>query len=348
MYPVPVLIDSVDKAVLRHGLSGRRILVAVSGGVDSSVLLHALSELIQKRNLVLSVGHVQHGLRGQASIEDQEAVLTQARTLGLNAQVLPGDPHPERTDVPNQARPTLQEAAREVRLKALNEMARLWKADHLATGHNLDDQSETILMRLLRGTGPMGMQGIEHQSKDGFVVRPLLSVSREEILDFAQERQIVWREDASNATDQYTRNKLRHHWIPQLREAFNPQLLTAIGRFADAMQEDERWIGPMVREASDRMTLASETHSTAGLTWTTLGWEELPDGLALRVIRQGLHDAGRGRDVSRIHLERILAFLRKPDVETGRRIELPGGDSLVKTPSGYRFAIGGRDQFSPC
>ncbi|MEE3328823.1 MAG: tRNA lysidine(34) synthetase TilS [Myxococcota bacterium] len=343
-----MLIEDVERAIGNFDLKGRRILVAVSGGVDSTVLLRALVELIAKQDLQLAVGHVQHGLRGEASRLDQEAVLRAAQSYGLSAHVAEANPQPLRDQQSGRDRRTLQEAAREVRSRALRRMAEDWGADHIATAHNLDDQTETILMRLLRGTGPTGLQGIEHQSADGLLLRPLLSLPREQILEFASERDLSWREDASNDGDAYTRNRLRHHWIPGLRDEFNPQMLRAVGRLADAMQEEESWIRLTVTEVSERMTKKLEDSAGSGLVWSEKGWEELPNGLALRVIRSGLHELGRGRDVTRVHLQRVVDFLCRNDVETGRCIELPGGDRVVRTATGYRLEVDSRDEFPAC
>ena len=334
-----MVMDQVEQAVEQFGLRGRRILVAVSGGVDSTALLHALMDLSVPQDLVLAVGHVQHGLRGEDSRKDEEAVQALAEDQGLKAYVIKADPRPAREEQRGRARLTLQEAARELRSGALEQMAHEWGADHIATAHHLDDQVETILMRLLRGTGPTGLQGIEHQSADGRWIRPLLAVSREEIMEFAHQRGLRWREDASNESDAYTRNRLRHHWIPALREEFNPQLLRAVGRLADAMQEEEVWIRSVIEEVSQRMTRQGDEPGLKRLVWSEKGWSELPNGLALRVIRHNLHQVGRGRDVSRVHLQRVVDFLRRDDVETGKAVELPGGDRVVRTATGYHLEL---------
>ncbi|MFP6640857.1 MAG: tRNA lysidine(34) synthetase TilS [Myxococcota bacterium] len=343
-----MLVEHVDRAVTELGLEGRRLMVAVSGGIDSSVLLRALVELAPARRLSLAVAHVQHELRGDESTEDERTVREWARELGLPWECERADPHPFRASRSNRDRPTLQEAAREARYGALLQMAARWEADHIATAHNLDDQAETVLMRILRGTGPKGLGGIERQSRDGVLVRPLLEVSRAAIEEFARARKIPWREDSSNAKDAYTRNRLRHHWIPALRDEFNPQLLRTMGRLAEALQEDERWIEEMVDEATRKMSSMRRTATREDLVWVSEGWTELPDALAMRVVRRGLHDLGRGRDVTRVHLDRVLAFLRNPDVETGRRIELPGGHEVVRTATGYRLRIGQRAGSSSC
>lgn len=343
-----MVLEAVNDAIKNESLEGRRLLVAVSGGVDSTVLLRALHECKESHRLELAVGHVQHGLRGEESRLDEAAVREGAEGYGLEAFIAEVDPRGHRAGQAGRDRLTLQESAREVRLGALRQIAEDWKADHILTAHNLDDQAETVLMRLIRGTGPTGLQGIEHRSPDGFWVRPLLSVSRSEILEFAEHHQLTWREDSSNSSDAYTRNRLRHHWIPALRDEFNPQILRAMGRLADAMQEDEKWIREVVEEVSERMTSRWADSDPKGLVWAESGWEALPDGLAFRVIRQSLHRLDRGRDVSHVHLQRVLDFLRREGVETGRAMELPGGDRVVRTASGYRLEVDPHDPDPSC
>jgi len=343
-----MVIECVDRAIETLKMKDSRVLVAASGGVDSSVLLRALVCLAPKHGLELAVAHVQHGLRGEESRRDEAAVRDASASHGLPFHLEQADPLPAQAKASSQARPTLQEAAREVRYAALQRMAEQWGADRIATAHNLDDQAETILMRVLRGSGPTGLQGIEHTSADGRIVRPLLAASRAEILDFARAHDVPWREDASNQADTYTRNRLRHHWIPALRDEFNPQLLRGMGRLADVMQEVEAWIRVTVARVADDMTAKGSRLGSGELVWVEKGWNELADGLALRVIRQGLHDLGRGRNVTRIHLKRVLAFLRREDVETGRSIQLPGGDSVTRTATGYRVALGPREVFPAC
>ena len=343
-----MVIEYVDQAIETLQIKESRVLVAVSGGVDSSVLLHALVSLASKHGLELAVGHVQHGLRGADSQRDETAVLSAAAAYGLPAYAEQADPLPAQAETSSQARPTLQEAAREVRYAALQRMAGQWGADHIATAHNLDDQAETILMRVLRGTGPTGLQGIEHASADGRIVRPLLAVSRVEILEFARTHGVSWREDVSNEGDAYTRNRLRHHWLPALRDEFNPQLLRTMARLADVMQEEEAWIRVTVAKVAEGMTAKGPQLRGSELVWVEKGWNQLPDGLALRVIRQGLHDLGRGRNVTRVHLQRVLDFLRRPDVETGRSMQLPGGDCVTRTATGYRVALDPRDESPAC
>jgi tRNA(Ile)-lysidine synthase len=308
-------------ALRRQGLRGRRILVAVSGGVDSVALAHALREISERWALELAIGHVNHGLRGADAEADQALVEALGVKLGLAALVERVAPHAARCGGTSRDRPSLQEAARTLRYAALARMAGRVGAECIATAHHADDQAETLLLRLLRGTGPDGLAGIPERSPDGGIVRPLLAATRAEIERFAAGRGLVWREDASNASPRYARNRLRRDWLPGLAQAFNPRLLRALAGLAEAQRRDSEWLEAAVAaEAAERFTMDGE--------WLRIdleGWRQLPESLSLRLARQALRRCGAGRLAARVHLARIDALLRSG---ARRASELPGGLSL--------------------
>jgi tRNA(Ile)-lysidine synthase len=281
-----MVLRAVDAAARALGLAGKPVLVAVSGGVDSSVAPAALRE-----------------------------------------------------GGPSRSRPTLQEAARRLRYQALQAMAEESGATRIATAHTLDDQAETVLLRLLRGSGPDGLGGIPERSPDGRVVRPLLGVPREAIERFARERCLPWREDPSNRSGSYARGRLRVDWLPRFGEAFNRDWLRAVAHLAEAQRRDSEWIEQQVeREAADLFSADG-----GGLRIAAVGWEDRPEALARRLARLALRRCGAGRDVSRIHLERMLGFLRSG--RPGAGIELPGG--LLMRRQRDHFRLGPRDGRAP-
>jgi tRNA(Ile)-lysidine synthase len=326
-----MLTRAVASAVRRLELQGRTVLVAVSGGIDSVALAHALHEVSHATGLKLSIGHVNHGLRGAESDADEAAVAALAAGLGVPARFARVDPVAARSPGPSRDRPTLQEAARTLRYAALHRIAEEMAAACIATAHTADDQAETVLLRLLRGTGPDGLAGIPERSPDGRIVRPLLRTTRSEVELFAAQRALVWREDASNASEVYARNRLRRDWLPGLARAFNPQLLRALAGLAEAQRKDSEWIESQVeREALERFGMKGN--------WLRIdaeGWRELPEALSLRLARLALGRCGAARLASRRHLERMDAFLRHG--APGRTVELPGELRLTRDRAGVRL-----------
>ncbi len=323
----------ITRAVASLGLSGQRILVAVSGGLDSSVLLHALAGVAERCSVGVVAGHVNHGLRGSESDGDQKAVEAQALALGLSCRVMHVDVESARQGHSSRTRPTRQEAARKLRYEALETMASALGAARIATAHHLDDQAETVLMRVIRGCGVDALGGIPAASRGGLIVRPLLEASRSEILAYAGAHEIDWREDSSNADDRYTRNQLRRHWIPALARAFNPQLVRTLGQLARSHRRDAEWIEGLVE---DEFRLRFRPVDGTRLEVVKEGWGEVPDALAGRLVVRALSEIGATRDLSRLHVERALAFLREgPGAPGGREIELPGGLRLRRIREKY-------------
>jgi tRNA(Ile)-lysidine synthase len=326
-----VLLRALSEAARGLDLRGRRVLVACSGGVDSTVLFHGLHLLAEELELELALGHVHHGLRGADADADLEAVRSLGARFATPVLVDRLEPGALRGSGPSRARLTLQEAARCARYRALAEQAVRAGAERIATGHTQDDQAETVLLRLLRGAGPEALGGIPERSPDGRIVRPLLGVGRRQIVEHAREAGLSWREDLSNESRSYARNRLRHDWLPGLEQAFNPRLLRAVADLAEAVRRDGEWIAVSVDAEAERWM-----RPEGGTLWISPDpWNELPEGLARRVVRRALRRAGAGRDLSRRHLLRTLAFLR--DARPGSAIELPGGLALARERTGFRL-----------
>src|SRR5262245_17377924 len=206
---------------------GDRVIVAVSGGPDSMALLHALWELRDRLRLTLEVAAVDHGLRADARPES-EPVRERAAALELPFSAVTVDVAAARK---GRRGASLQDAARDARLGALAALARAHGANRVALGHQADDQAETVLYRIVRGTGVAGLRGIPYR-RDVFI-RPLLDVTRAQILRYLRRRSIPFVEDPSNADPRFARARIRNQIIPALAQE-NPRIAEALRALASA------------------------------------------------------------------------------------------------------------------
>ena len=214
-------------------LIGKKLLLATSGGLDSMVMAHLFSTL----NFDIALAHCNFQLRGNESLEDQLFVQNYAAANDIPVFITQFDTQ----SFANDYKLSTQVAARELRYNWFYELLETQKYDYILTAHQADDTIETFLIHLIRGSGLDGFTGIPAQNES--VVRPLLSFSREEIASYAAANGILWREDSSNASDKYLRNKIRHDIVPPLKE-LNPSFLTSFQNTqkylneAQAMLED--------------------------------------------------------------------------------------------------------------
>lgn len=219
---------------------GDTLVLAVSGGADSVALLLLLRIASRTLHLRLTVAHLNHGIRGAEA--DRDAAFVRRLCRRLRVRCITG-----RADVPRLARDTgisVEMAARDARYRFLSNVARAIHADAIVTAHNADDQAETVLLRLARGTSLHGLAGIPETGEHGGVrvVRPLLGTTRSEIVSFLKRRRQAWREDRSNRDPTYLRNFVRHEILPRMEEHINPRVREAIRRTADIVREEDAWL----------------------------------------------------------------------------------------------------------
>lgn len=231
----------VKESVIEHQLleEGDKVVVAVSGGPDSVALLHVLQMWSEEWGLTLIVAHVDHRFRGEASEKEAEGVAAMAESMGLACEVA-------RIDVPEYIQRTghnAQDAARRLRYAFLINTARRYQAKRIALGHHADDQAETVLMNLLRGAGADGLEGmpIRRRIEDVELVRPLLGITKSEIIAYCNIHKLQYYLDQSNQERRYFRNQIRLDVLPYLQQ-FNPQLTASLVRMADTISADNEYV----------------------------------------------------------------------------------------------------------
>jgi len=298
--------------------SGISVLVAVSGGGDSVALLHLMCKL---RDRALIVAHLDHGLR-RGSGADRRFVERLARTLSLPCLA-------DRRDVTALRRrdESSEEAARRVRRGFLVEAASQAGAGKIATGHTLDDQAETILMRLVRGAGATALTGMS-RSGPGRFVRPLLGLQRNDLRGWLARKGHTFREDPTNRSLGHDRNRVRRLVLPVLTETLNPRAGRHLVKAARRFREDAVYLDRLAGELADQLSrrLPGGRLSVDG---RKLVGQAPP--LRKRVARLLLGRAGIDpRRVATRHIDALIDLVQGP----GRRIDLPGGLSAVRRPAG--------------
>ena len=307
------MLPQVVEIITRYNMfeRGSRVGVAVSGGADSICLLHLLSVLGREWGLSLIVLHLDHGLRGEESRGDAAFVKDVAARLGLQAIIR--ETHLEPGE-------NLEERARDARLSFFRDVMRDESVDCVATGHTLSDQAETVLFRFLRGSGTAGLAGIRPVTSEG-VVRPLIEIRREEIEAWLRAEGIAWREDSSNFTRQFARNRIRRELLPQLEREWNPAIRETLAQTAEwARAEEAYWAAEIERLAAERLTQEREfvLLDVGNLTSLRLA-------VARRLVREAIRRVrGDLRSVDFLHVEAILAMATQ--TEGHGRVQLPGVD----------------------
>ncbi|HEV2281689.1 MAG TPA: tRNA lysidine(34) synthetase TilS [bacterium] len=319
------LVAQVRETIRTHAMlaGGERVVAAVSGGPDSTVLLSVLAALREDLRLDLHVAHLNHGLRPEASL-DAAAAAGMAASLGCSY-------HEATEDVAAAAareRRSIEDAGREARYGFLVAVAARIQAAVIATGHTRDDQAETVLMRLIRGSGPRGLAGIPPVRPHGAlrVIRPLIETPRAEIAGYLARHGLQARADPSNRDLSMLRNRVRLVLLPIL-EGYNPDVRGALARLAG-----------VIREEADALDALSAPRVEAVLRGTCASvliapdaFGRLPVALQRRALREAIRRVrGNGSPLAFVHIEgaRLGVLVGR----TGAVWEAPGGVRIFRRP----------------
>jgi len=307
-----------------------RIIAAVSGGPDSMALLTILKELSGERDLELAAAHFDHGIRPAAA---SEKALVERYTASLDVPLLFGS-----GDVPAEARKRkkgLEEMARLLRYRFLEGSSQNWNADAVALGHTRDDQIETILHHIVRGTGWRGMTGIP--VRRGTFIRPLLSCTRKELTDFLRKRQIRYAIDESNRDNRLLRNRIRNRLLPYLRKNFNPSIDESLIRLQENLAE-----GWGVLELSlHKVVPRKEEGEVVNIPLKRLsGLSDFQIYLLIDLILR--EQFGVTQDMEKVHFDSAKRLIRSS--QSGRRVRFPHGITIHREQTAIRLTRGGKRQ----
>ena len=312
-----------DSLRLSGLIDGARLVVSVSGGPDSLALLYSLLPLCDSMGLHLHGAHLDHRLRGAASDADAAAVRDTFGLLEIQATVRSADVEEFR----HAHGLSLEDAARRVRYEFLAAVAAEQRADAVALGHTADDQAETVLMHILRGSGLSGLRGMEPATsrivsgEKLMLVRPLLDVSRRQTAAYCAALGLEPRFDESNLSRELTRNRIRLDLIPQL-ETYNPAVRDALLRLSRTTAKDIAYIDGAVAAVWDDVA----TQSGPGVTLRRGRFSELAPAIQGHVLRKAmLAVKGDLTDVKQIHIDDMARLMTGP---AGKALDLPGGVSL--------------------
>lgn len=305
------LKENLESFVREHHLVApeQSLVLAVSGGIDSMVMLRLFADLSRRWNLTLTVAHVNHGLRGEESDGDQEFVRLTADTLGIpfTAERVPT------LDFAHEHKVSKQEAARTLRYEFLERIRELVSANTVATAHQANDNAETVFLNVLRGSGVRGLAGIPIQRKAGAVIRPLLFAYRSNIEEYARNEGVDFREDSSNKSTAYTRNLVRNIVLPNLQQQLGSDVWASLNRVSSVMRGLEQSLASTVEQKLHAMLRESGGRLTVTLSLLLAEPEYLQEEILLALLRRtGVEPSS----------EKVLNLLNLCLQPTGRSIRL--------------------------
>lgn len=321
------MIDKVRKYIDQWKMlqNGDRVIVGVSGGADSVCLLFVLQELREKMDLELIVVHVNHQIRGDAAVKDEMFT----KELCESLEICYKGYHRDIPALAREHRKSEEEMGRDVRQEIFREVLENYNGTKIALAHHANDNAETLLLNLARGTGLRGLGGIKPVNQQ--VIRPLLCLSRREIESFLKERGITYCEDETNSSDLYMRNKIRNHVIPYLEENVNKKTVSHMNNTLAQLQlvheyveeQAEVWKCQCVQKKGTESILDKE------------GFEKAPFALQSIIVRKVIEEqAKRQKDISQKHISAACELL---ELQVGRSIHLPYNIKVFRCYEGLRF-----------
>lgn len=311
------IVQKVKQTILEHSMiqHGDKVLIALSGGADSVCLFHIFYCLSKELNFSFAAAHLNHSLRDAAD-KDEEFVKQLCGAYGINI-------YTKKEDISQLAAKTgrtLEEAGRAARYIFFHEIAEKIGFTGIATAHNQNDNAETVLLNILRGTGTDGLCGIPYVREDG-IIRPLLQVSRAEIEAYCVENDLNFRTDESNANNVFTRNRVRNELIPFLQEKFNPNIIEGLTNLTENVSEDAEFINSYAQRLFERLDSPMPKRTPIMLHIDSL--RMIQRSIRTRLIRLAVSKVeNHNVELSKKHVDSVQELLEK---QTGTGVDLPNG-----------------------
>ncbi|UWD49298.1 tRNA lysidine(34) synthetase TilS [Clostridioides difficile] len=311
-----MIFDKVLSTINKHNLiqKGDKIVLGLSGGPDSVCLLHVLNRLKKDFNIEIYAAHLNHQIRGIEAQKDALYVSKLCEDMGIVFFV-------KSINVPKYCENeglSLEEGARKLRYEMFYEIKDKIKANKIAIGHNLNDQAETVMMRIMRGTGLKGLKGIDY-IRDNCIIRPILDVERIDIEEYCKAYNLNPRIDKTNLENIYTRNKIRLDLLPYMKDNFNSNVIESIVRMSNSLKSDNDYIE---KEAEAKFKEVSNIKEKSFVEINLEDFVCLHDAIKVRVLRNSIkHILGDTNFVDQRHIEDIMSL--ESDSKVNKMITLP-------------------------
>ena len=287
------LIKKIQENIFCYRLfpRGTKIIIGVSGGPDSVCLLDVLYKLKNKYKLSIIIAHVNYGLRGKDSENDEKLVRNLAKKYSLPFEIIHNIQYKKHHT-------NLEEKLRNFRYNFFGKIRKKYKADAVAVGHNLNDQAETVLARIIRGTGLRGLGAIKFRNNN--IIRPLLNIPRKEILAYLKKNKVPFRIDKTNLGTDFARNKIRNKLLPQLEKEFNPNIKNTLYKISQNVAADYDFISL----SAQKWLIRNKKMSVSGLI-------KLHTSLRREILRQKIEEIIPAlREIESVHIDEILKVIR--------------------------------------